>query len=405
MQCIMLAPTATKPLFFLLLFVSFVCIFTSDMHIPSLLAINAGLHTTETAAQLTVTLFFLGICSAQLFYGPISDRFGRRPTLFLGLSIGIIGSFISYIAPTIEILLAGRYIQGFGAAAGFGLVRTVCADLYKGNRLAQVGSSLWMIIALAPALAPIVGGYVQTYFDWRIQFLIQMVGFCAALIISLFLMRETNRQLNPAATQLAHIRKTMKHLLTHKQFITCVITTGLTLAGTLSYLTVSAYLYQDVLGLNPSQNGWLAVGITFAMLTGNFANAKLLNHFKMYYLMQVGFVLMACSGFFLISCALLGLLSVTLLLLPIVVYVFGSNLVFTNATAFAVADQQSHGGMANSMYSCIQMGTAFLGSTLAAMLPSTDQLPLGLLLTGLSLTSLCLMRYVLQESHFVEEQA
>jgi len=401
----MLSPKATKRLFFLLLFVSFVSIFASDMHIPSLPAINASLGTTESATQLTVTLFFLGICSAQLIFGPISDRFGRRATLYIGLSIGIIGSLISYSATNIEMLLLGRYIQGFGAAAGFGLVRTVCADLYTGSRLAQVGSSLWIIIALAPAIAPIAGGYIQTYFEWRTNFLIQTIAFCAAMIVSLFLMQETNRHLNPAATQLSHIRKTVFHLLTHRQFMVCVITTGLTLAGTLSYFTVSAYLYQEVLGLTPSQNGWLAVGITFAMITGNLANAKLLNHFKMQQLMQTGVILMACSGLFLVSCALSGLLSVTLLLLPIVVYVFGSNLVFTNATAFAVADQQSHGGIANSVYSCIQMGTAFIGSSIAAYMPSTDQLPLGLLLAGFSITSLCLMRLVLPLGNEAEERA
>jgi len=390
-------PIPIKRIFLLMLFIAFTCIFASDMHIPSLPAINHSLQTSESLTQLTVTLFFLGICIGQLLVGPFSDRFGRRPVLIIGLSISIIGSLVCAIAANIETLLLGRFIQGLGAAGGFGLVRSACTDLYRGNRLAQVSSYLWMVIALAPALAPIAGGYVQTYFDWHVNFRIQSVIFCVAILLTFFLLPETNRHLNPMATKISHIRITIWALLKHPSFMLYVFCSGITLSGTMSYFAVSAYLYQETLLLSPSQNGWLAVGVTAGMIMGNFLNTSLLNHYPMNFLMKIGFCLMFGSGLFMVICAGFGLISIALLLGPMIIYIIGSNFIYTNAGASALTDRQGHAGLANSLFSCIQMVITFVGGSFAAYMPSQNQLPLGLMLTSIGITGICVMTFVVSK--------
>src|ERR1700761_2958567 len=154
-----------------------------DMSLPALPAITAAYGTTAAHAQLTIGLYLLGYASGQLFYGPLSDRFGRRPMLLIGLTVYTLSGFLCASAPSIETMVALRLLQGFGGAVGVVVTRAAARDHFGGPALAQMMSSITAVQAFGPLLAPILGGILASHFDWHIIFLVQGC-FAAIMLVS-----------------------------------------------------------------------------------------------------------------------------------------------------------------------------------------------------------------------------
>ena len=148
---------------------------STDLYLPSLPAIGAGFAADISQVQLTLSVFLVGFAVSQAVYGPLSDRFGRRPVLLGGLSIYLIASLACMTAPGIGSLIAWRFVQALGACTGVVLGRAIVRDVYGREGAARMLSYMGMAMALAPALGPILGGYLQVWFGWRANF----AGFAA----------------------------------------------------------------------------------------------------------------------------------------------------------------------------------------------------------------------------------
>src|ERR1700742_1377905 len=154
-----------------------------DMSLPALPAITAAYNTTAAHAQLTIGLYLLGYALGQLFYGPLSDRFGRRPILLIGLTLYTLCGFLCAFAPTIDIMVAVRRLPGFGGAVGVVVTRAAPRDHFGGRELAQTMSSITAVQAFGPLVAPVLGGILASHFDWHIIFLVQGC-FAAIMLVS-----------------------------------------------------------------------------------------------------------------------------------------------------------------------------------------------------------------------------
>ena len=203
----------------LIIFMAMVGPFCSDMYVPALPAIARSLQAAEDMVQLSISSTILGLSIAQLLFGTLSDRYGRRSMIILGFAISIIGTTICIFATDIWILIAGRFVQGMGLGSVLGLSRTLIRDLFTGKRLAQVGSYFGMAFALSPAIAPVFGAYLQAWFGWRAIFVFLLFYTLIALSLVLLFLPETNRFIDPTATRLKTIVKNYKRLLTHGSFI------------------------------------------------------------------------------------------------------------------------------------------------------------------------------------------
>ena len=143
---------------------------STDMFLPSLPSMIVVFHTDAAEVQLTLSVYLFGFAAAHLFYGPTADRFGRRPALLAGLALYVAASFACIFAPSIELLIAARFMQAIGASAGPVLGRTIVRDLHSREQAARMLSYVSMTMGLAPTIAPVIGGYLQTAFDWRATF-------------------------------------------------------------------------------------------------------------------------------------------------------------------------------------------------------------------------------------------
>ena len=364
-----------------LVIMCFIGFLASDMYVPSLPVIAKYFATSELMVKLSIASCILGLALSQLLCGTLSDRFGRRRMVLIGLMLSIVGSLVCMFAPSVKVLIIGRFLQGAGFGAGMGIVRTIICDVFRGARLAQVGSYLGLSFALSPAVAPIMGGYLQHWFGWRSIFLfLTLYALFALLVVWLFL-PETNKHLDPKATRLHIIKQNYISLLSNSAFLGYSLCTSAALGGLIVYYTISPFLIQNVLGYSPVQYGWLAIFIAFSILAGRVLNVYFVGRLPLQKLLAVGIGLMTLSGITMLVIGLMGVLNIAVVIVPMMLFIIGSGFVLANSMVGALQPFAHIAGAAGAMYGSLQMLGIFLVSTLAASVHTHNQTTLALILT------------------------
>jgi DHA1 family bicyclomycin/chloramphenicol resistance-like MFS transporter len=229
--------------------------FAIDMYLPALPAIAADLHASTAATQGSLMAFFLAVALCQIVYGPISDSYGRKAPLYFGLALYTVGSIGCSIAPSIEWLIVARFVQGIGACAGMTIPRAVVRDLHTGHEAARLMALIMLVFSVSPILAPVFGSFVTEYFGWREIFVAVAVIGVLALLLAIFVLKETR----PAAARIAFdaqtIARSYLQLLGDRHYLGVVFIGGFGLASFFAYLAGSSFVYIDHFGLTPTQYG------------------------------------------------------------------------------------------------------------------------------------------------------
>ncbi len=361
----------------LLLFFS-VGVFFSDSYLPSLPSITHSLSASHQTVKLTISFYLLGLGLAPLLFGPLSDHYGRKKILFLGFIVALIGSLMCLLAPTIKLLIIGRFIQGAGASAGSGLGRTMMSDVFKGKILAKVGSLMGMLIGIVPAMAPMIGGYVQHLFGWRGNFALMLALTIVAILYLIIVIPETNKTPTPGKIRFRQLFKNYWQLLCDRKFMSLTLSATLAFAGFIVYITLSPFIFQNVIGLTPIQYGWLAFIFGAAIVIGAFNNSWLLKFFESQQLILAGGFAMLFSAALLFFLGLLGYLNVISIMLPIFFYAVSTQLVFGNSFSLAMhTTPPGRLGYAAALYTTVLMGGSSVISALASLLQVKNQVPMG----------------------------
>jgi DHA1 family bicyclomycin/chloramphenicol resistance-like MFS transporter len=222
-----------------------------DLYLPVLPALTTDLGSTTSAAQLTVTACLFGLAGGQLVAGPLSDRFGRRRPLLIGVAAYVLTSVLCALAPTVEALVVARFVQGLAGGVGVVIAQAAGRDLYSGSRLLRYYGRLTVLAGLAAVLGPVLGGQLAAVTDWRGVF-----GFLAAIgviigVACLWVFRETLPAERRVAGGLAQTGRDMRRLLSDRRFLGAVLATGFVNASLFAYLSGATFLLQDVYGLSP----------------------------------------------------------------------------------------------------------------------------------------------------------
>lgn len=238
---------------FLLIFSAVSAAIEIELSLPSFPDIARAFGVSEDIIEGTISLNFLGFCIAALFYGPLSDRFGRRPILLCGTVLFLIGSVCCSLAPTIEMILLSRFIQGLGAAGSFVVVFTMMSDAYKDNEATHWIGLLNAILTATMALAPILGGYLNVYFGWSSCY--NFVAFLTS--IQLLLLYMYLPETRPGqSTQVKGALKDYVQLLSSFRFIQSSFVPTLLAGGYMAFVSVIPFLYRDQLEMSLSQFSW-----------------------------------------------------------------------------------------------------------------------------------------------------
>lgn len=358
--------------------------YAMDNFLPSLPAIQESLHTTASAAQMTIVIFGTALSASCPFYGPISDTYGRRRTVLLALSLLALGALICGHAPTMAWLFAGRIVQGLGAGASITSLRAMMRDTFSGNKLAKLSSYLGAVLSATPPIAPIIGGYIQVHGGWRMNFTSSAIFFVLVFLAFFFSLPETaplqQKQSKACNSAVCLALRNYKTLLSNGCFMRYASISAMGLTLMLCYLTMSPFLFQKVIGLNPVQYGWLAAISGSGMVLGNVLNGNYVERFGVKRLLRYGALISLSSALALLATGLLGHVTFLAIMLPIGLMFIGMGFVFGNSFSLAVADLGYMAGTASALFATVQGGIATTFGALAALLHEHNQIPMALLL-------------------------
>ncbi|MGA1195937.1 MAG: multidrug effflux MFS transporter, partial [Candidatus Latescibacterota bacterium] len=239
-----------------------------DMFLPSMPAMASQFQSTPGHMQLTVTLFIIALAISQLIFGPLSDRFGRRAVMLTVLILYAMAGFACVFAPSIEILIIGRILQGLAAGCGPAIGRAIVRDIYGKARSAQIMAYMATAIALAPILAPILGGFLQTYWGWQSVFYILGLMGILFFITFFLVVPESNTQIDITALQPRRLLANYTELLSSKQYLGNTFLTTTIFCGILAFIANSSFVIIDTLGVSPKVYGFCFGTMAFGLMVG-----------------------------------------------------------------------------------------------------------------------------------------
>jgi len=352
-----------------------------DMYLPAFPAIGEELNADAEQVQWSLSVYFLGLASGQLVYGPLADRFGRRLPLLFGVALFCVASFACAMAPTLEWLLAARFAQALGGCAGMVVTRAVVRDLCAPIDAAKAFSQLMLIMGVAPILAPLAGGAMLKVAGWpSIFWFLTLFSALFALAVYFFLPETLPEDTPPA--RLGSALGRYLGLLREPVFMFHSLTGGVAMAGMFAYIAGSPYIFIEMYGLSVDHYAWLfganAAGfILFAQL-----NSRLLRHNTPLSLLKGTTGVYCAATVTLLVVALLHSPNIWLFLPPLFCSVAVISLVIPNASACALAGHGHQAGVASALMGTMQFAIAGLTSALVGVLHDGSSVPMALVMAG-----------------------
>jgi len=372
-------------LFFIFLFIiSCLGQVASDIYLPALPAIRNALGTTTHLVQFSIAVFMFGFAVSHLVYGPISDSVGRKKPLIIGILICIIGTFLCQYATSIHPFLLGRLLQGAGAGAGAALFRSILRDVYSGDHLAKVSSIFAVSRVFLLASSPLIGGYLLHFFGWRSCFLFLNIYAGISLIGSILVMKETNKYMHLHSSQISYIAKNAWTLISSPIFMGYSFCILLAFGGILAWITTLPIILQEVVGLTPVEFGWVSAIAGLFFIVGGFANAMLVTRFGLDKMLKVGLAIMLLAGLIMLVFGLFGDINTFVIMFPVVIYILGTSMIFSNAYAGAFHPFPKIAGTAGAIFGFLQIIGGAISSMIMSFVHAYNQIPLSLALIASS---------------------
>jgi Bcr/CflA subfamily drug resistance transporter len=352
----------------------------TDIYAPAMPAVTQALLTTPNAVQLTVTLFLIAAGVSQLIYGPLSDQWGRRPVLLTGLGIYILGSALCTFAPDMGLLLTGRFIQGIGTGAIMSLNRVIIRDTFAGLQLVKAMSYIGAFVALAPAVAPAFGGFIQFHLGWRWIFGFLFVYSLGLSALTWYCLPETHLSRLNQPLSLRRVVNNYGIIIRNRRFWANVCCAGLAFAAMITCATINPFLIENGLGKTAAEYGFWAMVSSVGFLIGMLGNTRIVARFGTQRTLQIGNSLILIMALVFIITGYLKIMSIAWIIGPTIGIELGIALVFPNAFIGAITPFSMIAGAAGALYGCMQIGISFIFSIVVAMISESTTLPMGILL-------------------------
>jgi len=350
--------------------------FAIDMYLPALPEIGSSLGAPIGPVQMSLTAFFLSLGVGQLLYGPVSDMVGRKPPLYFGLALFLLASIGCALATDIHTLIALRFVQGLGAAAGMAIPRAVVRDLHTGNDAARLMSLIMLVFSVSPILAPLAGSLVIALTGWRGVFWAVALASVAGLLLTGISLKETRPAEERVESSLGSALRAYGVLLRDPHYLGLVFIGSFALAGFFTYLANSSFVMIDHYGLSPTLYS-IAFGVNAAsfivasQFTGTLGERFGLVRLVKFSVGACGLVMVAMFGYYLAGGDRLEVL--------IVLYFIASGAMGFVIPTTSVLALEKHGaiaGTASALLGTVQMLTGVLVMTIVGFFTDGRPLPM-----------------------------
>jgi len=358
-----------------------------DTILPALFVIGEEFHVaSENDSQYVIGILFLGFTFGQIIYGPVSDSFGRRSTIYVGLIIFIIGNILSLSATSFSMMLFGRFLQGFGAAGPRIISVAVTRDLYRGREMARVMSFIMTIFILVPVIAPSIGQAILLFASWRVIFRIFLVAAVIAFIWTYLRLPETLKAKDVRPFNFKSIWHDFCKVAGNKITLGYAICAGLVFGSLIGYLNSSRQIFQDYFGVGKNFAYYFAIS-ALSIGAASILNSMIVRRFGMKLLCHYALIVTIVMSLIFLPISLQQEhMSVTLFMVYMVVVFFCMGLMFGNLNALAMEPMEHYAGIASAFVGSLSSGiSAVIGAAIGQSYNnSLSPMFIGFLLLSLS---------------------
>jgi DHA1 family bicyclomycin/chloramphenicol resistance-like MFS transporter len=359
-----------------------------DMYLPGLPAIAEDFGVPIASAQLTLSLFFIGMALGQAFYGPLSDRYGRRAPLLVGSVVYVVASLGCAIAPSVGSLIFLRLMQALGGCAGMVISRSVVRDLFDARDSARMFSFLMLVMGVAPITAPLIGGQMLVFFGWRAIFWVLTAFGLICIGLVLFQLPES---LPPERRVRAGIGGSLViygRLLADRQFLGYAMAGGLITAGMFAYISGSPFVIIDLYGVSPDHYGLIFGGNALGLILISQLNRRLLLSYSSEAIIMAALVTVSIAGIVLAAVAATGFGGLVGLLVPLFICITCVGVIGPNTSALALVPHGQIAGSASALLGTLQFATGTITAMLVGVLHNGTALPMAAMIAACAILAL-----------------
>jgi len=373
---------------------------STDIYLPSIPSMAHYFGTTLGMVQYTIFFYTIGFSLGAVFFGPVSDRIGRRPVILWSLVFAAIGCIIALFAKTLDTLFFARFIQGIALVGVGSTMRAVTKDICPDKEeMAKFGAVLGIIIPIASAMAPVIGGYIEQYANWRLSFGFLLVYIIVFLIYTIKVLPETNQ--DKLERPFKYLIIDYKEVLSNGRFLRYNCISTFAMCSMFAYLTLSPYLLQVEVGLSPEKFGYTNLLISFTLIISSYINTKLIYRFGIDKLLYSGAIFLFVAGVAFLLCGIFGIVNLYAVIIPMIIMVTGCGFIYPNASAGGLSIFSKSAGTAGAVYAFIQMIGGSAGSGLISLMGHHGEPKscLGLFIIIVGVTGILMSKKLIKLSH------
>jgi DHA1 family bicyclomycin/chloramphenicol resistance-like MFS transporter len=381
-----LSPAAKAPLL-VLIAVSAVNPLALNIFVPSMPGMEVAFNTTYARVQLALSFYLAAVAIAQLVLGPLSDRFGRRPVMIGGMMLFVGGTLVCRFAPTIEVLILGRVIQGIGGCTGLVLSRAIVRDVYDRDQSASMIGFVTMGMAVAPAIGPAIGGFLDELYGWTASFDLVLAFGTVVTLLAWLRLKETNieRRASGGIAGLAGSIVTLMRIPAFRVFaFTCMFSSSIFF----TYVGGAPYVAQKLMGVGTQETGFWFMLIACGYIIGNFCSGRYAGRIGVMRMILIGNLgaVAACGAMVALFAA--GVMHPVAIFGPAFFLGIANGIALPSTLSSGVSVRPDLAGAASGLIGSMQVGGGALATVLVGALLKDTPWPLVLIMTALALLAL-----------------
>jgi DHA1 family bicyclomycin/chloramphenicol resistance-like MFS transporter len=320
-----------------------------DMYLPAMPVMEKVFHTSAAAVQITMVTFLAGFAVGQSLYGPITDRFGRKPPLYASLLLFIASSAACALAPSIRVMSLFRLVQAIAACGGSVMSRAMVRDLFPPQELRRVFSMLVLVLGVSPVIAPLFGSYLLLWFGWQAAFVTQALVGTACLVGMHFRLPESLAHDARRPLQWDTIASAYAELFRDRTFVGASVVCGFSAAGAFAYITSAPFVFISLYKVPVEHFGWLFGSVAAGMVVASQINGRMSHRIPLWRVLRTANLVQLAAGILLLVTVLTGVGGLAGVFVGVFVYVSAQGFVFPNGSAIAMMRHGKIAGTASAM--------------------------------------------------------
>jgi DHA1 family bicyclomycin/chloramphenicol resistance-like MFS transporter len=356
--------------------------FSIDMYLPAFNHIAEDLHTSISNVMYSLSTYFIGISFGQLLYGPLLERFGRKKPIYFGLVIYLLASLGCIVSFNVDMLITMRFFQAIGGCVGMVAARAMVRDLFPPTEFAKIFSSLMLIVAVSPILAPTFGGYVTAYLGWHYVFVCLFIIVSAIFIAVYYLLPQSRTPDHSVSLRPLPIFKNYIGVFKNIQFTSYALTGAISYSVVYAYITGSPHVFMHMFSASEKTYGWIFAIIAAGLIGSSQLNSLALNKYESKKILRTAFSIQLIIGSLFVLLSYLNVLDMYSTISIIFCFIFCQGFIFPNASAYAMAPFEKNAGSASALLGFLQMVIGAFSSALMGIFQEGALLAMTIIMTS-----------------------